>query len=152
VTRYTIALAILLSATAAHADWQYVKWGVTKKAAVEASKGEARVLKPGDDVVCAFTTQTPFATIPKKTIGGFDFQVTLCTGGADKVTSVALSPVSGTNLPTLKRTLISQYGQPATVGNTSIWNDKKTGNTITFYDIGGVVGRIEYKKSGGAGL
>lgn len=156
MTRYVIALATLLSATlsatAAHAGWQYVKWGMTKKAAIEASKGEAHFLKPGDDVVCAFTTQTPFATIPKKTIGGFDFQITFCTEGADKVTSVALSAADGANLPTLKRALISQYGQPATSGNTSIWNDKRSGNTITFYQIGGVVGRIEYKKSGGTGL
>jgi hypothetical protein len=151
--RSAITLTVLLWATAAHADWQYVKWGMTKKAAVDASNGEARFLKPGDDVVCAFTTQTPFAMISKKSIGGFDFEVTFCTEGAtDRVTSVALSPASGTNLPTLKRTLISQYGQPTTMGNTSIWNDSTTGNTISYYDIGGVVGRIEYKKSGGTGL
>lgn len=152
MTRYAIALAMLLSSTAAHADWQSVKWGMTKKAAIEASKGEARFLKPGEDVVCAFTTQTPFATIPKKTIGGFDFQVTFCTEGADRITSVALSVADESNLPTIKSALVSQYGQPVTSGNRLIWNDKKSGNTITFYQIGGVVGRIEYKKSGGTGL
>jgi hypothetical protein len=135
----------------AHADWNYIKWGMTKKAAVEASKGEARV-ESGPNIVCAFDSQTPFASIPRKAIGGFTFQVTLCTEGSDKVTSVALSPVAGTNLPTLRSALVSQYGQPTTVDGTDIWNDRKAGNTVSYFDIGGVVARIEYKKMGGAGL
>ncbi len=141
----TLVLATMIATSAANADWQYVKWGSTKKAAIAASKGEAHA-EQGAEIVCAFNTQTPFATIPRKSIGGFDFQVTLCTDGSDKVTSVALSPARGTNLPTLRNSLVSQYGQPAIVDGTLIWNDKKSGNTVSYYDVGGVVGRIEYKK------
>jgi len=147
-----LGLATMIATSAANADWQYVKWGATKKAAIAASKGEARI-ESGAEIVCAFNTQTPFATIPRKSIGGFDFQITLCTdGSSDRVTSVALSPVKGTNLPTLRNALVSQYGQPAMVDGTLIWNDKKTGNTVSYYGVGGVVGRVEYKKLGGSGL
>jgi len=38
------------------------------------------------------------------------------------------------------------------VDGTLIWNDKKTGNTVSYYGVGGVVGRVEYKKLGGSGL
>jgi hypothetical protein len=145
-----VACVCLISGSA-HADWNYIKWGMTKKAAVDASKGEARV-ESGPNIVCAFNTQTAFATIPRKVIGGFTFQVTLCTEGSDKVTSVALSPSEGTNLPTLRAALVAQYGQPTTVNGTDIWNDRKAGNTVSYFDIGGVVARIEYKKMGGAGL
>jgi hypothetical protein len=143
--------ALLASTSVASADWQYVKWGATKKAVIAASKGEARV-ESGPNIVCAFDTQTPFATIPRKSIGGFDFQVTLCTDGSDKVTSVALTPIQGTNLPTLRRSLVSQYGQPTVSSGTDIWSDKAKGNIVSYYDISGVVGRIEYKKLGGTGL
>ncbi len=68
------------------------------------------------------------------------------------VIDVALSPVAGTNLPTLRSALVSQYGQPTVVNGTDIWNDRKGGNTISYAEIGGVVARIEYKKMGGAGL
>jgi hypothetical protein len=145
------SVLLALSAVPAHADWSYIKWGMTKKAAVAASKGEAHA-ESGPNIVCAFNSQTPFATIPRKMIGGFTFQVTLCTEGSDKVTSVALSPSEGTNLPALRSALVSQYGQPTIVNGTDTWNDRKAGNTISYSEIGGVVARIEYKKMGGAGL
>lgn len=148
----TLVLMLLLVPSIAHADWQYVRWGMSKKAAIEASKGEAIPVQGGKDVVCAFNTQVPFARIPRKPLGGFEFQVIFCTDGGDKVTSVALSPAADTNLPTLKRSLVAQYGTPAGAGDTAIWNDKKSGNTISYCDIGGVVGRIEYKKMGSSGL
>jgi hypothetical protein len=150
-----VAAVGVASTASAMANWQYVKWGMSKASALAASKGEAKSNVPGDrNVVCAFDTQKPFATIPQKSIGGFNFQVTFCTDGSDKVTSVALSPSSGTNLPSLRRALISQYGQPITAsGSDLIWNDKKSGNTISYWEIGGVVGRIEYKKmASGGGL
>ncbi|HTO65291.1 MAG TPA: hypothetical protein VMM15_29035 [Bradyrhizobium sp.] len=57
-----------------------------------ALKGKSKPSTGDRNVVCAFENQKPFAAIPQKPIGGFDFQVTLCTDGAsDKVTSVALS-------------------------------------------------------------
>lgn len=150
--RCVLVLALMSVPSLAHADWQYVKWGMSKKAAIQASRGEAIPVQGDRNVVCAFNPQVPFATIPRKDLGGFEFQVTFCTDGGDKVTSVALSPASGTNLPTLKRSLVAQYGTPAGAGDTAIWNDKKSGNTISYYDIGGVVGRIEYKKMGSPGL
>jgi hypothetical protein len=102
--------------------------GMTKKAAVDDSKGEARV-ESGPNIVRAFNTQAPFATIPQKAIGGFTFQVTLCTEESNRVTSVALSPSECTNLPTLRSALVSQYEKPTTVNGTDIWNDRKAGNT-----------------------
>jgi hypothetical protein len=151
-TRIAMAIVVLaLTAAPAHADWNYVKWGMTKQAAIDASKGEARpATRP--NVVCVFTSQVPFATIPRKLVAGFTFQVTFCTEGADKVTSVALSPSEGTDLPALRGALVSQYGQPTVVNGTDTWNDRKAGNTISYSEIGGVVARIEYKKMGGAGL
>jgi hypothetical protein len=149
--RIAAVLVLAMAATPANADWHYIKWGMTKKAAITAAKGEARV-EEGAEIVCAFSPQKPFATVPRKSIAGFDFQVTLCTDGSDKVTSVALSPVQGTNLNILRSSLVSQYGQPTVVSGSLIWNDAKSGNTVSFYDVGGVVGRIEYKKLGGSGL
>jgi hypothetical protein len=86
-TAIAIAGALVISTSSAQADWRYVKWGMTKQAAIAASKGEARA-EQGADIVCAFNTQKLFATIPQKSIGGFNFQVTLCTEGADKVSPV----------------------------------------------------------------
>jgi hypothetical protein len=60
--------------------------------------------------------------------------------------------VQGTNLYTLRSSLVTQYGPPTIVNGTHIWNDAKSGNVVSYYDIGGVVGRIEYKKLGGSGL
>lgn len=48
--------------------------------------------------------------------------------------------------------MLSQYGAGARDGNTMIWNDMKTGNTISFWTIGDDVARIEYKKLGKSGL
>lgn len=136
----------------AQADWQYVKWGASKKATIAASKGEARAVNNGPNVGCAFDTQIPFAFISRKNIGGFDFDITLCTEGSDKVTSVALRPAQGTNLPTLRRALISQYGQPVRSSGDDIWTDRKNGNVVTYSETGGVVATIEYKKLDGGGL
>jgi hypothetical protein len=117
-----------------------------------ASKGEAKPSSGDPNVVCAFQGQKAFATVSKKSIGGFDFQVTLCTDGSDKATSVALKPTPDTNLPSLRRALISQYGQPVRTAGTDIWNDRKSGNTVSYSQIGGVVGTLEYKKRAGAGF
>lgn len=147
-----VALAFVPISPAA-ADWQYVKWGMSKTAAIEASKGEASLISSSAGVGCAYNSQIPFGIILKKTIGEFTFDVVFCTAGSDKVTSVSLTPIRGTNLPTLKSALFSQYGQPvSTDGDDAIWADKKNGNTITFYTIAGVVGRVEYKQLGGVGL
>lgn len=147
-----VVLLVLSATSESRADWQYVKWGMSKDAAIKASKGEAHAVTPGPNVVCAFDTQTPFATIPRKLIGGYAFQVTFCTDASSRVTSVALSPTRDANLSLLRSTLVSQYGRPNIVDGTLIWSDKKKGNTVSYYDVGGVVGRIEYKKLGGSGL
>lgn len=150
-TRTAIAIiGALAFSTAAHADWQYVKWGMSKQAAIAASKGEARAVTNDPNVVCAFTTQRPFATIPRKVLGEFTVQVTLCTDGGEKVTSVALSPVQETNLHILRNSLVARYGQPTVVSGTHVWNDAKSGNTVSYYQISDIIGRIEYKKLGGS--
>jgi hypothetical protein len=143
----------LAISSSAHADWNYVRWGMTKKDAIAASKGEARAIQPGDDVVCAFVGQEPFGTIERKTIGDFDFSVALCAAAKiDAVTSVALIPLRGTNIPSLRRELLSRYGAGVLDGNTIIWNDAKAGNTVSFYSIENIVGRIEYKRLSKSGL
>lgn len=143
--RSLLALALIVTfGSSARADWQYVKWGMSRSAAINASKGEAK-FAAGSNVACALNSQKPFATIPKKLVDGFDVRVTLCTDGSDKVTSVALSPVNPTALPALRRALITQFGQPAKLDGTEIWNDRRSGNAIAYYENGGT-GRIEYKK------
>lgn len=107
-----LVITLLLFPSLAHADWQYIKWGMSKKAAIEASKGEAIPVQAGKDVVCAFNTQVPFARIPRKSIGGFEFQVTFCTDGGDKVTSVALTSERSANL-TLQPHLYRRIGDRA---------------------------------------
>ncbi len=41
-----IAVGLAFSTTAAHADWQYTKWGMTPDQVIEASKGQAEQIKP----------------------------------------------------------------------------------------------------------
>jgi hypothetical protein len=137
---------------AAQADWQYTKWGMTKDQVIAASKGEARSLRPGDDFVCAYTGQNVMAIVPAKQIAGERFNVSFCTTGNGRLTNVALRS-SAANFATMKRALISQYGAPLSDSRSgTIWNDKKTGNTITLADVAGVAVSIEYKPIGDTGL
>ena len=41
-----IVVGLMFSSTAAHADWQYTKWGMTPDQIIEASKGQAERIKP----------------------------------------------------------------------------------------------------------
>lgn len=151
MNRGMLAFAIVVTlGSSAHADWDFVKWGMSKNAAIGASKGEAKFAS-GSNVVCALDSQKPFATIPKKSIDGFDFRVTLCTDGSDKVTSVALSPIDRSVLPELRHALILQYGQPTKQEGADTWNDRR-GNMISYYEAGATGGRIEYKKLQRPGL
>ncbi len=143
-----------LTGSGAKADWYYVKWGMTKAEAISSSNGEARPIVKADEywAGCMFVGRQPFAVIPRKIVGEFEFKGVLCTPeGQDKVESVVLNADRSTNVNVLLRALVSQYGEPtARQSSLFIWNDTKTGNTVTF--DGSILGKIEYKKLGGSGL
>ena len=140
--------AVSVSATAANADWQYTKWGMTQSQVIAASKNEAQRVEPSSKYVCN-GGHIPFASVEKKTIGQFTFNVTFCSdkpGGSLK--SVRLGYHE--NVPVLKRALLSQYGTPVSdKGNGTIWSDQKSGNSIDLYDFGaGAILTYSSNKSG----
>jgi hypothetical protein len=150
-----VLIAVALSASTAIADWQYTRWGMSPRDIVDASKGEARIFKPGDQLAqgdgCLFMNRTPIAIIPKKKIGEFQFAVKFCAvTGQNTLTSVVYFLDDRT--PALRRALMAQYGNPISVVHGDlIWNDAKNGNTVTFSDSE-FSGKIEYKKLGTPGL
>jgi hypothetical protein len=79
------------------------------------------------------------------------FDVGFCSSDGRWLTSVALHNADA-DTDQLKEAVISRYGQPASdVRGVAIWNDKKSGNAVTFVDIGiGVGASIEYKPLGDA--
>ena len=76
-TIISVYLAVImldvLTAGNAMAGWNYLTWGMTKEAAIAASKGEVRSVKVGEDIACAFIGQKPFAIIPRKRSVSFNF-------------------------------------------------------------------------------
>jgi hypothetical protein len=144
-----IATVILCAPTAASADWQYAKWGMTPAQVVAASKGEASMYRGGGrNFGCAYTNQTPFATAGNKNLGGVIYDITFCSDATGRLSSVAVRATGGVNGPEVKRALLSQYGQPISDrGGDTIWRDTKNRNTVTFSEYA-----IEYKPLGGGGL
>ncbi|MCF8475757.1 MAG: hypothetical protein K9G60_01910 [Pseudolabrys sp.] len=143
----------LLVTIPAHADWHYTKWGMTPAQIIKASKGEAREYVPGRNIGCVFTDQTPIAVATGKTIAGSLFDVTFCSGGNGRLSSVAVRPQGSINIPSLKRAMLSQYGEPVSDrGGTTIWRDAKAKNTVTFSTVSDIIVAIEYRALGGGGL
>jgi hypothetical protein len=150
--RILIALAVTGCTGVAHADWQYTKWGMTKSEIIAASKGEVRDFRPGDDFVCN-NGRKVIAVIPKKILAGISFKVSFCASADGNLSSIRLDNI-GANTYQLRQTMISQYGRPVITDGDSIWNDKKSGNTVVFMDLLGIGtgAMIEYKPMGGGGL
>jgi hypothetical protein len=149
----TVALLGLGLATSAQADWQYAKWGMTKKEIIAASKGEAREYKRGEDFVCN-NDRKVIAVIAKKVLAGTAFTVAFCAYADGKLSSVRLDN-SGANTYQLRETMLGQYGVPISNGRDNLmWNDRKSGNAVIFTDqLGiGTGAMIEYKPLGGSGL
>jgi len=145
-----IVSIFFLMVSPASADWQYTKWGMTQDQVIAASKGEARKVNPGPNFVCN-DKQIPFAAIQKKVIGDFSFDVIFCSkmqGGP--LTSVRLDSNDNVNVYSLKRALLAQFGRPALDrGDTTIWNDQKSGNTISlFITLGTSILEYRSNKSG----
>lgn len=148
--RQAFALAILTTTVWADeslAGWKYLQWGMTPQEAITASKGEARFIRAGDDIVCVFNSQKPFAIIPKEKVGDFWFKVALCSDSTKRLSSVGLDGIDSPNVYAVKRALLARYGKPISdANNTIIWIDKKAGNTITYATISDIIVKIEYKK------
>jgi hypothetical protein len=150
--RFTAILCIA-APQVANADWQYTRWGMTAPQIIAASKGEARLYQQtdADDFKCNNGLKA-IAVIPKKTIAGRGFSVTFCSESSGQLSSVRLDNV-GANVIQLRQTMISEYGQPIRLGPVGLmWNDKRTGNTISLFEITATGSIIEYKRSGGSGL
>jgi hypothetical protein len=140
-----------LFVSGAHADWNYVKWGMTAEQAISASKGEARASggDGGKKIVCIFDDQKPLAFIPEKKIGAFTFDVIICGDARRRVTSVALRPVPDQgNYNALRAELLGRYGKPIQDGGgdmaITVWRDTKSQNLVRLSRvING--GSIEYR-------
>jgi hypothetical protein len=108
-------------------------------------------MRQGEDFLCN-NGRKVIAVIPNKILAGSNFNVKFCAFADGRLSSIRLDSTSA-NTYQLKQTMMSQYGQPVSMGRGDfLWNDKKSGNTVIFSDIGGVVSMIEYKPIGGAGL
>lgn len=145
--RVYLGIALLVaSATSAAADWQYAKWGMTAAQIIAASKGEAH---PYSGEGCAFTDQTAIARVPEKRIDKWVFEITFCTDGGGRLSSVALSPKPPENTYiNLRASLLARYGRPIQDGSGDIfvvaWRDAKGGNLVRLSNLIGN-GQIEYR-------
>jgi hypothetical protein len=147
--RIIVPAFLVASCTAASADWNYAKWGMTQPQVLAASGGEGKTLAAGHGKVCAFEGQIPFAIVARKRLSEFTFDVVFCTDGSALLTSVALeSDVNAKNYHAVRRSLLSQFGTPVSDERGSFaittWNDRARGNTVRLIEIVGNA-RVEYR-------
>ena len=105
-----LSLAVLFAAPAAHADWQFAKWGMTPEQLVAASHGTAELLPPGK--------RPRMAPLETAASGEFrDGAMTLRTTFSFNIDGSGLSCVfygvySHSDDEAFKSALIKQYGPP----------------------------------------
>jgi hypothetical protein len=113
MAKFALLTALLLMAAApANADWQFTKWGMSKKQVIRASGNLATPSADG-------TLSMPY------TAGKFTFSVEFDFDSGSKLDTVFLKLRSGTNYSLLDA-LKEKYGQPDEVdGITTVWRTSR---------------------------
>ena len=138
-----ISIAALLStANAAHAEWQYTKWSMTPAEVVSASKGEATLGSgEAEDVV----PRENVGAVGTYVSGDYRFKVVFYFR-EDKLVDIRLGLIAGTG-PSLKNSLMGQYGLPfddtPSIGLTT-WRDSIKNNRVDLLRIGSST-NLEYR-------
>lgn len=157
--RTALVMGFFLTATAANADWQYVKWGMSGAQVVAASKGELRPSSGdgGKRIMCLFNDLEEMAFAPNKQVGPYTFDMIVC-GKDGKVSSVSLRSGSQSNsFNSLHTELLAKYGKPIEErgrGDMTVtsWQDTKSRNMVRLSRFM-ETGSVEYRTiTSGSGL
>lgn len=134
--RLILPLLIVALPAAAHADWQYTKWGMTPAQVAASSKGAVTVGKgdPGDE-----SAGTEIGAIGTHVSGDYRFSVNFHFK-AGKLSFVSLTLLEGDPLG-LKSTLMGLYRKPFTEKKSEIldmttWQDTAKNNRVDLIIIG----------------
>jgi hypothetical protein len=125
-----LSLAALLVAPAAHADWQYTRWGMTPAQVVAASKGKAELLPEAErprlpPLVTAARGTFDDGPLRLKTVFSFNIE----NGG---LVCVSYGVRSNDEDKAFRTTLISRYGPPnSTSGVASFGQENLIWQTAT---------------------
>lgn len=135
-------MSVSFISTAAQADWQYTKWGMTRDEVIAASGGLAKPLNkqvnwpygpPPGQTIEQLKESLPSLHAPF-TSGArtFDAEFTFKSG---KLSSVSLEGISGNDCYALRGDLEGRYGQPFATSRTNDfaeWQDRASNNRVMF--------------------
>ena len=154
---FIVTAAAALFGSAAQADWQYTRWGMTMDEVVVASKGRAtRPKKPNtvEDGSILNLLSAPY------TANRLKFKAEFWFAEEDRrLSSVRLSLIKISQCPDMRGALTNVYG-PAEKSKTSLgeflrWWDRDNGNDILLMDYPDAICSLNYKpikKPGTGGL
>lgn len=150
------ATTAIIFTTAASADWQFTKWGMTPDQLKAASTTELKAVSGAD--ACSACKPIPLLT-GDYDAGSFQFRVLYEFANGTSLSMISLKTPAKSNVwgcNDLFNSLSVRYGQPMwrvpsglTVGSlpSARWLDPKNGNTVFFLDAAGVLGDCEIEYS-----
>ena len=142
--RVAIVAASLCLSSAAHADWQYTKWGMTPVQVASASKGTVNVGKGKPDQEYEGAEIGATGTF---TSGNYSFTVNFHFRD-EKLVDVRLNLVRGERYA-LKNDLLGLYGKPfdESIGGLDLttWHDPEKNNRVDLLMIGAGYTMLEYR-------
>ena len=134
---YAAAALALIAPSAASADWQYTRWGMSPAEVVAASQGRASPVRgrPGQRVFDLDLRATAaYAANSLTFVAEFFF-----TQGSGRLAAVKLVPTCEAMCDVLRSELEATYGeaepQRFAFGMTQRWTDQDHGNRLLFADI-----------------
>ncbi|OAP43202.1 hypothetical protein ATC00_04705 [Sinorhizobium americanum] len=136
---------MLLGSSAAQADWQYTRWGMTEQEVVAASEGQARKPKRPD----TYEGGSPLHLLeaPYKT-GDFAFVAKFNFDRFRRLETVKLQLRNIHSCPALQGTLSNIYGPPkvstTSLGRFAKWWDSDNGNVLILSDYPGMWCYVQY--------
>ncbi|MQX45741.1 hypothetical protein [Sinorhizobium medicae] len=146
--RFFIVTAVaVLFGSAAQADWQYTRWGMTVDEVLVASKGKAsKPKKPNtvEDGSILNLLSAPYNVNRLRSKAEFWF-----SEEDRRLSNVRLSLMKISQCPELRGALTNVYG-PAEKSKTSLgeflrWWDRENGNDILLMDYPGAICSLDYK-------
>lgn len=137
-----VSILALIIPTAAKADWQYTKWGMTPEQVIAASNGTAKPTAPATIPMyqpIGGPTQTEIAASGPSlrapfTSGSREFDAEFAFKNG-KLSEVTLSGVTGADCYSLEGDLEARYSVPFKTnpaGNIHEWHDQLNNNNIMF--------------------
>jgi hypothetical protein len=102
-------MAVLFS-SAAHADWQFTKWGMTPEQVIAASGGQASAVSPTGSTAASTLARMPFAS------GDLQFTASFVFDPARRLNMVRLEQTKGSGKVAYDA-LVAKFGEPVTGRN-----------------------------------